>query len=99
MSSIQSLRDRNDAARKGGHFGPNQPNDLFLTPGVQALGDNVVAEAFIQAMRYTAFEDGELDTHDFGALDVFGHRIFWKIDQKDSRDPQLVMTLLLPDEY
>ena len=50
--------------------------------------------------------------HDFGAFDVDGQRLFWKIDYFDQRDPDLgaedpsdeatterVLTLMLADEY
>ena len=86
---------------------------ILITPGVQQLG--VMHQANImQAIRsFEAFtEDNDpWGEHDFGALDLAGQRLLWKIDCYDfglemgSPDPAnpnatwRVMTVMLVNEY
>ena len=87
---------------------------LYMTAGVNAHGPDFVARA-IAAM--IAFDDFNADNdpyheHDFGALEIDGVRLFFKIDYFDKRDPDLgaedpsdpttterALTLMLADEY
>lgn len=102
------IRELNDNLRKnltGGH--------VLMTPGIAALGPESV-ERVVKAI--TVFDDfcnenDPFSEHDFGALDVDGKRIFFKIDAYDktfsfaSPDPtnpavtERVITLMLADEY
>lgn len=103
------IRRLNDALRHGepGH------NMMVITPGVQSLGDEVVAGVMDQVKSYEAFS-GDSDPHgehDFGSLSEAGEKIFWKIDyfdrqlkahSPDAADPGVtcrVLTLMLASEY
>ncbi|WP_303674747.1 DUF3768 domain-containing protein [Vampirovibrio chlorellavorus] len=98
----------NDAFRKtllGGQ--------VMLTAGVQALSELEHYEVFRKVQTFDDFsEDNDpYGEHDFGAFEVGGKRLFWKIDYYDptltfgSEDPadpaktKRVMTLMLAEEY
>ena len=104
----EAIRDLNDWFRctlEGGA--------VLLTAGVIALGCEAQAR-IIEAVR--TFDDFTPDNdphgeHDFGALDVEGERIFFKLDYYDptramhSDDPadpsktERVLTIMLASEY
>ena len=84
-----------------------------ITPGVAALGPQVV-ERFVKTIA--VFDDfchanDPHEEHDFGAFEVEGNRLFFKIDYFDqnlsmhSPDPadpsvtQRVITIMLAEEY
>ena len=86
---------------------------VMLTAGVGALPDPIRA-AVLAAVR--AFDRFDADNdpygeHDFGAVTVGGHRVFWKIDaydralrlaSPDPADPAVtvrVLTVMLAEEY
>ena len=87
---------------------------LYMTDGVNAHGSTFVARAIA---TMTAFNDFNADNdpyheHDFGAFEIDGVRLFFKIDYFDKRDPDLgaedpsdpttterALTLMLADEY
>ena len=107
-AQVARIRELNDNLRKtlsGGR--------VMMTPGIAALGPEIV-ERVVKAI--TVFDDfcNENDPyheHDFGALDVEGNRVFFKIDYYDrafrnhSPDPsnpavtERVITLMLAEEY
>lgn len=102
---VRCLNDRLRAHFIGGQ--------VMVTQGVQALGPEFRA-ACVQAVRaYASFdlEDDPYGEHDFGAITVLGHRVFWKIDcydraleygSPDPSDPAVtmrVLTILLAEEY
>lgn len=104
----ETIRELNDALRKtltGGH--------AVLTIGVASLGAERVSN-IVNAIA--AFDDfchanDPHEEHDFGALDVDGENIFFKVDYFDlsgefaSPDPanpavtRRVITLMLASEY
>jgi hypothetical protein len=84
-----------------------------ITPGVAALGQEAV-ERIVKTIA--VFEDfcnanDPHEEHDFGAFDVDGHKIFFKIDyfdkslnshSPDPSDPSIterVITVMLAEEY
>jgi len=84
-----------------------------LTPGVQALSKADLAKAVAAVSAFSDFSEAN-DPHgerDFGAFEVEGERLFWKIDYYDldlcmaSPDPadpavtKRVLTLMLAQEY
>ena len=103
--NIRVLNDKLRIERTGGV--------AVMTVGVTALG----AEAVNRAIRAIAvFDDFCEDNdphqeHDFGAIDIEGHKVFFKIDYYDktrnlhSPDPsdpavtERVMTIMLAEEY
>jgi hypothetical protein len=84
-----------------------------ITPGVAALGQEVVARIVKTIEVYDDFchANDPHEEHDFGAFDADGHRIFFKIDYYDSTltvhspdpsDPNVtkrVITIMLAEEY
>jgi hypothetical protein len=107
-ANTQAIRALNDQLRQkltGGR--------AFITPGIAALG-----QAFVDRLIKTiaVFDDfchanDPHEEHDFGAFEVEGHRVFFKIDYYDrsltqrSPDPadpavtQRVITIMLAEEY
>jgi len=102
---IRALNDRLRQELAGGL--------VTITAGVEALG-LIGVTAVLQAVRtFDDFSDGNdpHGEHDFGAFNIPGHRIFWKIDHYDrqlqygSPDPTnpevttRVITVMLASEY
>jgi hypothetical protein len=102
------IRELNDNLRRNLTGGR-----IVMTPGIAALGPERV-DRVVKAI--TVFDDfcNENDPyteHDFGALDVEGKKVFFKIDAYDksfsyaSPDPtdptvtERVITLMLAEEY
>jgi hypothetical protein len=85
----------------------------MVTAGVRGLGEAFLRQAFEAVVAFEAFDQGDdpWGEHDFGALEVGGQRLFWKIDYYDlklvmaSPDPadplvtRRVLTLMLAEEY
>jgi hypothetical protein len=84
-----------------------------ITPGAAALGEQAVANIFKAIAIFDDFcqANDPHGEHDFGALDVDGRRILFKIDYYDERlewhspdpaDPDVterVITIMLAEEY
>ncbi len=104
-SPIAEINDRFRKTLIGGQ--------VFMTQGVQALGDDAVARIVAAVRSFDRFDEdndphGE---HDFGVLEHAGEKLFWKIDYYDktltygSPDPAdpskttRVLTILLASEY
>lgn len=87
--------------------------DWVLTRGVQGLGALAVVQAVNAVKTFSAFsEDNDpYGERDFGAFELDGQRLFWKIDYYDlnlamaSPDPadpavtRRLLTLMLAEEY
>lgn len=86
---------------------------ICITAGLHLVGDDFVKAALLAARAFTAFcEDNDPHhEHDFGAMEVDGRQLFWKIDYYDptmtqgSEDPsslgltRRVLTVMLAEEY
>ena len=109
LASSPTIRDLNDAFRRDG-FASGQ---WMLTSGVADLGPEFMVLA-IQAVRgFDGFSEGDdpYGEHDFGAFNLAGETLFWKIDYYDptltsgSDDPsdpsatRRVLTIMLASEY
>lgn len=104
----EAIRTLNDLLRQRGLGGR-----VVVTAGVRALGDGMLPLVQRAVAQFDAFgEDNDPhDEHDFGAVQVHGHRLFFKIDYFDAdlqyhsldpSDPAVtcrVMTLMLAEEY
>ncbi len=103
------IRRLNDALRKG----QSDVGSIVVTSGIQALGPGFLLESNNAVIGFDAFtqdNDPHLE-HDFGALEVAGEKLFFKIDYFDlamralSPDPAnpavttRVMTVMLAGEY
>ncbi len=109
ISSASRIRDLNDAMRKTGI----SSGRWMMTAGVQALGPDFVFLAMRAVQTFSAFTDDNdpYGEHDFGAFEIGGERLFWKIDyydkglcagSDDPSDPTVttrVLTIMLASEY
>jgi hypothetical protein len=106
--TTESIRALNDALRK------NLTGGLaVLTPGVAALGPAAVSRIVKTIAVFDDFchANDPHEEHDFGAFEVDGHKLFFKIDYFDrtltchSPDPsdpgvtERVITIMLAEEY
>jgi hypothetical protein len=106
------IRELNDAMRQQGPGTPG-PDKWLLTPGLLDLGDDGARSAVDAVKAFDVFtnDNDPYGEHDFGAFDVDGARLFWKIDYYDralaggSPDPTdasvtcRVLTIMLAWEY
>ncbi len=108
IADVTTIRHLNDQMRQSFAGGV-----LVMTAGVIAL-DHTCQLNILQAVA--AFDTFDKDNnpygeHDFGAVEVEGERLFWKIDyydrslsahSPDPADPSVttrVLTIMLADEY
>lgn len=104
----ERIAQLNDTLRKTGTGG-----QLMITRGVQSLSGFNPTELLTALAAYEDF-DATNDPHgerDFGAVDLWGAELLWKVDYYDlelrfgSDDPadpavtQRVLTVLLAEEY
>lgn len=103
------VRELNDAFRA---IGPSA-GDWMLTAGVNAKGPIFTLQASLQVQNFADFspDNDPYEEHDFGAFDLAGEKLFWKIDYYDHSlqagsenpaDPALtrrVLTIMLASEY
>jgi hypothetical protein len=103
------IRALNDAFRTRG----DGRGSVMISAGVSAEGPDFVARAVAAVRAFDAFtaDNDPWGEHDFGAVEVQGQRLFWKIDAYDL-DLQLgspnpanpavthrVLTIMLAREY
>lgn len=81
----------NDEFRR---MGPNLSRLKFdglwlVTQGVQAMGPHFTWSALLGVMNFAEFLPGNdpYGEHDFGALDIDGTMVFWKIDYLERGTP------------
>lgn len=106
----RTIRRLNDELRRG----EPGPHDMVVaTQGIEALGPELVAQILVAVQAFDCFtEDNDPNgEHDFAALEVAGHRLFFKIDyynltrdglSSDPADPAVtarVLTIMLASEY
>ena len=107
-TQADTIRDLNDWFRctlEGGA--------VLLTAGIVALGDETQARIIDAVRTFDEFtsENDPHGEHDFGALEVEGERIYFKLDyydltramhSEDAADPsatERVLTIMLASEY
>jgi hypothetical protein len=102
---ISALNDQLRQAQTGGV--------INVTAGVAALGPMFVARSLKAIAQISDFDEGDdpYGEHDFGAIEVDGEKVFWKIDYydaaltyaaEDPADParcRRVLTVMLAQEY
>ena len=105
VTTIRALNDRFRQSLRGGM--------LVMTSGVIALGQERQLKILEAVARFDSFDEDNdpYGEHDFGALEVEGERLFFKIDYYDqslsahSSDPsdetvtKRVLTIMLAGEY
>jgi hypothetical protein len=83
---ITVIAAQNDAFRKLACLGiaPNQPiaGRMHVTRSLAEAEDGFMAEAIKATGEFNVFEpENDPDgSHDFGAVDIRGQKVFWKID-------------------
>lgn len=109
MSNTIRIRSLNDGFRRNLVLG----GTVLLTPGVTSLESNRLAELLDAVRKFDNFTPGNdpYGEHDFGSIDLYSERYFFKIDYCDlsrtmgSPDPtdptvtQRVMTIMRAAEY
>lgn len=105
QENIRALNDELRTTLTGGA--------AVMTPGVAALGAEAVNRAIRAISIFKDFceENDPHHEHDFGAIDIDGQKVFFKIDyfgpdlnsgSEDPSDPSVtrrVMTVMLASEY
>ena len=96
---IANLNDEYRKARQG----------FMLTRGVSALPDIAKVLSTVQDFNEFSEDNDPYGEHDFGSFEVFGEKLFWKIDYYDSAleswanplssECCRVLTVMLADEY
>lgn len=83
-SRTERIRDLNDEFRQGG-LGAGRGGRWLVTPGVIALGPAAVLAAARTVRKFDQFtpDNDPHEEHDFGAFDLAGEQLFWKIDYYD----------------
>ena len=106
--TVARIRQLNDTFRN--RFNGGQ---VYLTSGIAAFDPTLKAQVLEAVRTFKAFDQGNdpHGEHDFGAMDVSGQRVLFKIDYYDfdlrylSDDPsdpsktRRIMTIMLVDEY
>lgn len=104
------VRDLNDSFRTSGSLARGQ---WMITRGIQELGPDFVllATGAVRGFHSFTADNDPYGEHDFGAINVAGRHLFWKIDYYDrslcygSNDPadpaatRRVLTIMLASEY
>ncbi len=102
---IQALNDRFRQSFQGG--------SVMMTRGIQALGEQAVADILNKVRTFNAFtpDNDPYGEHDFGSFTHDGQKVFWKLDYFDLKgefaspnpaDPvktKRVLTVMLAEEY
>ena len=105
---VTGIRELNDQFRRSLCGGM-----LVMTAGVIALGHDHQRKILEALAAFDSFDEGNdpYGEHDFGALEVEGERLYWKIDyfdrslsarSSDPADPSVttrVLTVMLAEEY
>jgi Protein of unknown function (DUF3768) len=109
-SKTEQIRTLNDRLRQ--NLGTGVATAV-ITIGVAALGHEAVARIVKTIVVYDDFchENDSYEEHDFGAFEVDGHKIFFKINyydptltyhSDDPADPTIthrMITIMLAEEY
>ncbi|MFH1282045.1 MAG: DUF3768 domain-containing protein [bacterium] len=98
-----SIAERNDAFRRSIPYSDNPRNKVFLTRGIFAeYSDSEIADIITMVRNFGSFneENNCYGENDFGKIVYLGRDIFWKIDDyAGQEDTELVMTIMLSEEY
>lgn len=112
MSEAMRIAALNDAFRA--RIGDPRAGKFYVTDGVSSCGHAFVATAIAAVKAFADFtpDNDPYGEHDFGSIEVEGHKLFWKIDYFDRFDPDLaspdasdasvterVLTIMQADEY
>lgn len=83
--------------------------DVMITPGVRDLPRVIELMKAIEQFDTFNEDNDPYGEHDFGSLEWYGEKVFWKIDYYDQKleygkeplspDCRRVMTVMLASEY
>lgn len=113
MTSSTTTSRAEQIARLNDAFRRHPGADWFMTSGVQAKGPIFALKAMATVSGFSTFtsDNDPYGERDFGAFDLCGERLFWKIDyyaldlasgSPDPADPAVtrrVLTIMLASEY
>ena len=102
------IRELNDQFRRTGQGGR-----IYITRGIMALPEYQMLNVIEAVRAFDGFNprNDPHGEHDFGAVTIEGHKVFWKIDyyapdmehgSGDPADPaktRRVLTIMLAEEY
>ena len=102
------IRALNDEFRKTGIGG-----QILMTQGVKTLGANKINDVGLTVREFDDFTDDSdpYGEHDFGAFEIDGQTLFWKVDyyakdmihgSENPTDPDVtvrILTIMLASEY
>ncbi len=80
----------------------SRPNMLVVTRGIAERFEGMFDEVLQRVRNFSTFTDSNdpWKEHDFGAFELNGEKIFWKIDDYAGYEGyQLVLTIMLASEY
>jgi hypothetical protein len=79
-TQIDRIRELNDVFRTTW-----LTDKVFMTSGIKSLPDAIQSRIVEAVQRFDAFtpDNDPHGEHDFGAVTVEGHKVFWKIDYYD----------------
>ena len=100
------VQELNDAFRQEAHG----TGSMLVTRGIADQGEDLMhrAIAAVQAFDTFAEDNDHYGEHDFGAIEIDGQKIFWKIDFYEDRSVKeadgspvvsRVLTIMLASEY
>lgn len=99
-TKISEFGQLNDKIRRNGDWGPDRPNPLMVTPGVQDLGPDAIGHLYLAAMRYPEdkFEGNDpRGDRDMLFLEYDGENVIIQIDPGKTPDTR-VFTMMLSSE-
>jgi hypothetical protein len=98
-AEIAKINDEYRKARQG----------FMVTRGVSALPNIATVLSMVQDFNKFSEDNDPYGEHDFGAFEVFGEKLFWKIDYYGqdlsgwcdplSSECRRVLTVMLAEEY
>ncbi|MFB7143370.1 DUF3768 domain-containing protein [Agrobacterium deltaense] len=108
ITQTARIRELNDVFRTTWITGK-----VFITSGIKGLPDAIQSDIVEAVQKFNAFtpDNDPHGEHDFGAVTIEGHKVFWKIDYYDwtmqygSEDPanpavtKRVLTIMLAEGY
>ena len=109
----KAIARQNDLFRRSFGTDARVPGRFVMTQGIEALGEAVHARLIAAVRAFEAFtpDNDPHGQHDFGAVEIDGTRVWFKIDLYDpdytygsdapanTARTRRVLTLLLPSEY
>jgi len=82
MQEVDLVRSERIACLNDGYRRSRQ--GFMITRGVSVLPDIATVISMVQNFNEFSEDNNPYGEHDFGSFEVFGEKLFWKIDYYDS---------------